>query len=61
MRASSSDSNQHPPTGDPVRPNRAARRGTARKGGSAAAPDHAFGGRARPAQGRRVIPIRRTG
>ena len=43
-----------------TRRRRAARRGTARKGGSAAAPDHAFGGRARPAQGRRVIPIRRT-
>jgi hypothetical protein len=41
-------------------PNRAARRGKAR-GHDTAAPNPGFGRRARPAQGRRFNPIRRTG
>jgi hypothetical protein len=45
----------------PERPNRAARRGKARGQDGTPAPDHGFGRRARPAQGRRFNPIRRTG
>ena len=45
----------------PERPNRAARRGKAHGQDGAPAPDRGFGRRARPAQGRRFNPIRRTG
>ncbi len=45
----------------PERPNRAARRGKARGHDGTPAPDRGFGRRARPAQGRRFNPIRRTG
>jgi hypothetical protein len=48
-------------TAVPERLNRAARRGKARGQDGAPAPDHGFGRRARPAQGRRFNPIRRTG
>jgi hypothetical protein len=50
--------------GDPAVPerlNRAARRGKARGQDGTPAPDRGFGRRARPAQGRRFNPIRRTG
>jgi hypothetical protein len=46
---------------DPAPLNRAARRGKARGGDAGAALERGFGGRARPAQGRRFNPIRRTG
>ena len=45
----------------PERPNRAARRGKAHGHDGTPAPDRGFGRRARPAQGRRFNPIRRTG
>jgi hypothetical protein len=53
-----------PADGDPAvpeRPNRAARRGKAHGHDGTPAPDRGFGRRARPAQGRRFNPIRRTG
>ena len=45
----------------PERPNRAARRGGARGQDGTPPPDRGFSRRARPAQGRRFNPIRRTG